>query len=220
MFNTMATMKSPQLLTASVLIAVPAFAQELRDWENPKLTGVNNEPPHATMVVCPDANTARRIEYAGNTQRVKSSFYRSLNGEWKYHYAQNHSGRVPNFWAKDFDDSGWKTIPVPANVEVEGYGIPIYVNIRYPWAEPWKPPFVPDNDPNNTVNSYRRTFTVPEDWNGRPVFITFDGVNSFFYLWVNGEKVGMGKDSRTPVEFDISKYVKAGENVLAVENFR
>jgi beta-galactosidase len=202
------------------LLSLAGTAQELRDWENPKLTGINNEPPHATMVNCPDANIAKRIEYASNAQRIKSSFYRSLNGEWKYHYASNHSGRVSNFWAKDFDDGNWKTIPVPSNVEVEGYGIPIYVNIRYPWPEPWKPPFVPENDPNNTVNSYRRTFSVPQDWNGRPVFITFDGVNSFFYLWVNGQKVGMGKDSRTPVEFEISKYVTTGENVLAVENFR
>jgi beta-galactosidase len=82
------------------------------------------------------------------------------------------------------------------------------------------PPVVPGDDPNNTVNSYRRTFTVPKDWNGRPVLITFDGVNSFFYLWVNGKKVGMGKDSRTPVEFDITSFIKPGENLLAVENFR
>ncbi len=128
-FLEMLTMKPSSLLfTASMLAVLSVAAQELRDWENPKVTGVNNEPPHATMVVCPDMNTARRIEYAGNTQRVKSSFYRSLNGEWKYQYGANHAGRVANFWAKDFDDTKWKTIPVPANVEVEGYGIPIYVN--------------------------------------------------------------------------------------------
>jgi beta-galactosidase len=83
-----------------------------------------------------------------------------------------------------------------------------------------EPPFVPLDEPNNTVNSYRRTFSVPKDWAGRPVFITFDGVNSFFYLWINGERVGMGKDARTPVEFDITKYLKPGENLLAVENIR
>ena len=122
--------------------------------------------------------------------------------------------------AKDFDDSKWKEIQVPANVEVEGYGIPIYVNIRYPWPEPWKPPFTPGNDPNNTVNSYRHTFDVPYHWPGRRIFLTFDGVNSFFFLWVNGQKAGLGKDSRTPVEFDISPYLKPGENLIAVENFR
>ena len=88
--------------------------------------------------------------------------------------------RVPDFWKTGFDDRSWARIPVPANVEMEGYGIPIYVNIQYPWRKPWKPPFVPEDDPNNTVNSYRRTFTVPKDWSGRRVLLTFDGVNSFF----------------------------------------
>ena len=126
---------------------------------------------------------------------MKSPFYRSLNGEWKYHYAQNQLSRVPDFWKPEFDDAKWSTIPVPANVEKHGYGVPIYVNIQYPWRKPWTPPFVPPDDPNNTVNAYRRTFTVPREWAGRRVFITFDGVNSFFYLWVNGQKVGLGKDA-------------------------
>ncbi|HZI32572.1 MAG TPA: glycoside hydrolase family 2 TIM barrel-domain containing protein, partial [Candidatus Binatia bacterium] len=193
------------------------------DWENPELTGINNEPPHATMVVCPDAKTALTIGPVCNAERVKSPFYRSLNGQWKYHYSSNQLARVPDFWLPDFDDSKWATIPVPANVEMEGYGIPIYVNIRYPWT--WHgvkptPPVVPPDDPNNTVNSYRHEFELPKDWDGRRVMITFDGVNSFFYLWVNGQKVGMGKDSRTPVEFDLTKYVKPGKNLIAVENFR
>jgi len=172
------------------------------------------------MVLCPDAKTALTIEYAANSQRAKSPFYRSLNDNWKYHYASNHLARVPGFWETGFDDSKWKTIPVPSNVEIYGYGIPIYVNSAYPWPKPWTPPRVPEDDPNNTVNSYRRSFTVPKDWAGRRVLITFDGVNSFFHLWVNGQKVGLGKDSRTPVEFDITPFLKPGENLLAVENFR
>ena len=197
--------------------------EQLKDWQNPKLTGLNNQPPHATMVLCPDARTAQRIEFVANSERIKSPLYRSLNGDWKYHYAANHTGRIPAFWTPDFDDRSWGTIPVPSNVELAGYGIPIYVNIKYPWT--WhgvkpNPPFVPEDDPNNTVNSYRRKFTVPGDWAGRRVHLTFDGVNSFFYLWINGQKVGLGKDSRTPVEFDITQYLKPGENQLAVENFR
>ncbi|HEX2100290.1 MAG TPA: glycoside hydrolase family 2 TIM barrel-domain containing protein, partial [Candidatus Synoicihabitans sp.] len=187
---------------------------------NPGFVGAGNLPPHASMVVCPDVDTALGIAHRTNRERVKSPWYRSLNGDWKYHYAANHSGRVPNFWAADFDDATWDTIPVPSNVEMHGYGIPIYVNIRYPWPEPWHPPEVPAQDPNNTVNHYRRTFTVPEGWAGRRVLITFDGVNSFFTLWVNGHEVGVGKDSRTPVEFDLTPYLKTGDNVLAVENFR
>ncbi len=192
----------------------------LQDWENPRLTGLNNLAPHATMVICPDAKTAQSIQWPTAAERIKSRFYRSLNGDWKYHYSKNQTERVADFWMPDFDDSQWRTITVPSNVEVLGYGIPIYVNIRYPWSEPWRPPFVPGDDENNTVNSYRRSFDLPQDWQGRRVLVTFDGVNSFFYLWVNGQKVGFGKDSRTPVEFDITSFVHPGRNVMAVENFR
>jgi beta-galactosidase len=200
-----------------------ASAQDPQEWETPRLTGINNQPPHATMVVCPDAQTALSVGVVDNRERVKSPFYRSLNGNWKYHYSPNPLARVPDFWKPDFDDGLWATIPVPSNVELSGYGIPVYVNIRYPWT--WhnagpNPPFVPPDDPNDTVNAYRRTFEVPAEWAGRHVFLTFDGVNSFFDLWINGQKVGMGKDSRTPVEFDITPYLKPGTNLLAVENFR
>jgi beta-galactosidase len=207
------------MLTAA-LILFGRTSVALEDWQDPQLTGQNTEQPHATMVICPDVATALSVQYAADSERCKSSFYRSLNGEWKYHYAQNHQGRVPGFWKADFDDSSWPTIPVPSNVEKHGYGVPIYVNIPYPWRKPWTPPFVPPDDPNNTVNSYRRSFTIPSAWSGRRVFITFDGVNSFFYLWISGQKVGFGKDSRTPVEFNITGYLREGENALAVENLR
>ena len=213
-------------IAAGILIASAAFSgraadsQELREWENPRLTGLSNLPPHATMIICPDAATARRIELTANSERVKSSFYRSLNGDWKYHYSSNQLARVPDFWATNFDDRAWDKIEVPSNVELSGHGIPIYVNFNFPWRKPWTPPSVPGDDPNNTVNSYRRTFEIPGGWAGRRVMLTFDGVNSFFDLWVNGQKVGMGKDSRTPVEFDITKYLQPGKNLIAVENFR
>lgn len=210
------------LAGALLILALEGYAQSesLKDWQNPRLTGINNLSPHATMVICPDAKTALKIGPVSNAERVKSPFYRSLNGQWKYHYSKNHSARVPDFWQPGFNDRTWTTIPVPANVEMRGYGIPIYVNIPYPWPKPWQPPFVPEDDPNNTVNSYRRTFTVPKEWSGRHVLLTFDGVNSFCQIWVNGQKVGMGKDSRTPLEFDITPFLAPGENLLAVENFR
>ncbi len=210
-------MKRASLLAAITLV-LPAAA--LEDWQDPQLTGLNNEPPHATLVICPDAATAGQIGVVCNAERVKSPFYRSLNGDWKYRYGKNHTERVPDFWKPEFNDAGWGTLPVPSNVEMHGHGIPIYVNIPYPWRKPWNPPFVPGDDPNNTVNHYRREFEVPADWNGRRIFITFDGVNSFFRLWVNGQQVGLGKDARTPVEFDLTKFVKPGKNLLAVENFR
>ena len=204
----------------AVAIFAQAAQQEMPEWENPRLTGLSNQPPHATMIICPDAATAKRIQFTANSERVKSSFYRSLNGDWKYHYSSNQLARLTEFWKPDFDDRAWDAIPVPSNVELSGHGIPIYVNFNFPWRPPWTPPLVPGDDPNNTVNAYRRTFEVPKAWAGRRVLLTFDGVNSFFDLWINGEKVGMGKDSRTPVEFDITKYLKEGKNWLAVENFR
>lgn len=205
------------VVPAAVLAADATGA--LKDWQNPETLGEGLEPPHATMVVCPDRATAMSIEWTDNSQRVKSPWYRSLNGQWKYHYSKNPLSRVPDFFRPDFDDRAWAEIPVPSNVEFHGYGVPIYVNIPYPWYKV-DPPFVPDDDPNATVNSYRRTFEVPEVWAGRQVFLTFDGVNSFFYVWINGRKVGMGKDSRTPVEFNVTQYLRPGQNLVAVENFR
>lgn len=199
---------------------VAALEDRGSDLQNPRVTGRNQLPPHATMVICPDRRTALRIGPVCNAERGKSPWYRSLNGLWRYHYASNALARIPDFWRTDFDDSRWSRIPVPSNVEMQGYGIPIYVNIRYPWPEPWEPPHVPREDPNNTVNQYRREFTVPRSWLGRRVLLTFDGVNSGFQVWVNGEWVGLGKDSRTPVEFDITRLVRPGRNLLAVENDR
>jgi len=208
------------LIGIAAATAHAADTQAPQEWENPRLTGLNNQSPHATMVICPDASTALEIRFAANSERVKSPFYRSLNGSWKYHYSSNQLARVPDFWSTNFDDRAWGKIEVPSNVELSGHGIPIYVNYNFPWRRPWTPPFAPGDDPNNTVNAYRRAFEIPGEWSGRRVMLTFDGVNSFFDLYINGQKVGMGKDSRTPVEFDITKFLQRGKNLIAVENFR
>ena len=112
----------------------------LNDWENPKLTGGNNMPPHAAMIVCPDAKTAHRIQFVANNERVKSPFYQSLNGKWKFYYATNQLGRIPDFALPEFNDRDWSLIEVPSNVELFGYGIPMYVNFRYPWTWHGTPP--------------------------------------------------------------------------------
>ena len=212
------SMANSRLLSHCLTGALLALASEvctrsetLKDWQNPQLTGVNNLAPHATMVICPDAKTALKIGPVSNAERVKSPFYRSLNGEWKYHYAKNHSGRVPDFWKPGFRRPGMGDDPGAGerrDARATASRSTSTSSIR--GASPGQPPFVPEDDPNNTVNSYRRTFTVPEEWAGRRVLLTFDGVNSFFYLWVNGQKVGMGKDSRTPVEFDITPFLAPG----------
>ena len=204
----------PLFLTACV------FAGDAPEWQDHKRLSEGVEKPHATQVACPDAATARTIGVTCNAERVKSPWFRSLNGQWKYHYSQTPAQRVAGFEAPGFDDGAWTTIPVPANVEMEGHGFPIYVNSQYPWKHPWNPPVIPADEPNNTVSSYRTTFTVPADWAGRRTFLAFDGINSFAYVWVNGQKLGFTKDSRTLQEFDISPIVKPGENKLAVEVFR
>lgn len=186
-------------------------AEPVHDWENPAVTSVNKEAPRAVRILYPDAALALRGE------ADKSPYVRSLNGLWRFHWVPKPADRPQDFYKADFDDAAWKTIPVPSNIEIQGYGIPIYTNIQYPWGKP-DPPHIPAD--NNSVGSYRMRFTLPEDWKGRHVFLRFDGVNSAFYVWVNGQKVGFSKDSRTAAEFNITKYLKEGENLLAVEVYR
>lgn len=181
------------------------------EWQDETRLHEGTEPPFATMARFADETTARAWH------RERSPFSHSLNGEWKFHWAPKPADRVAGFWEPGFDDGAWKTIPVPSNVELQGYGIPIYTNIKYPWR-PVEPPLIPEGD--NPVSAYRRTFRVPGEWAGREVFLTFDGVNSFFYVWLNGRKLGFSKDSRTPATFRLTPHVRAGDNLLAVEVFR
>ncbi len=203
------------VLAAGCLMAVVwganASADLHPDWENPQMVGRNKEAPRATAIPFADSLSAQVGEPAG------SPWYRSLNGEWSFHWSENPARRPVEFYRPDFDVGSWNTIPVPANWQLHGYGYPIYTNIRYAWGEP-DPPRVPHDF--NPVGSYRRTFTIPQGWVGRRVFLQFDGVSSAFYVWVNGHEVGYSQDSRTPAEFDITRYLVAGNNVLAAEVYR
>ncbi|MCB1131846.1 MAG: DUF4981 domain-containing protein, partial [Verrucomicrobiae bacterium] len=159
-------------------------------------------------------------------KRLESPWCMMLNGDWKFHWVNHPDKRPADFFRTDFDDSAWKTIPVPSNVELHGYGTPIYCNQPYPFQK--DPPRVMGEPPKNfttfternPVSSYRRTFTLPDSWTGRHTFLTFNGVSSAFYLWINGRKVGYSQDSRTPAEFDITDHLRRGENTLAVEVYR
>lgn len=162
--------------------------------------------------------------------RADSSLVHSLNGNWKFHWSPAPGAPV-DFFKPEFNVSDWKDIDVPSNWQMRGYGTPIYSNQRYTCIRDWPrvmtPPrngdeqafTTPKTEPN-AVGSYRRDFEVPADWNGRQVFVRFDGVDSFFYLFVNGQKVGFSKDSRTAAVFDITKYIHPGTNVLAAEVYR
>jgi len=189
----------------------PAAGQQPPDWENPKVFDVNKEPPHATLTPYADVKSALLDD------RARSPFVRSLGGSWKFQWVARPADRPMDFYRPDYDAGGWDEIPVPSNWQMHGYGLPIYVNIKYPFS-PAQPPRIPHE--NNPVGSYRRTFTVPDDWKGRRVFLHFEGVESAFYLWINGRKVGYSQGSRTPAEFDVTAYLKPGENLLAVEVYR
>ncbi|MDO4425745.1 MAG: glycoside hydrolase family 2 TIM barrel-domain containing protein, partial [Planctomycetia bacterium] len=191
------------------LLALPSAAQT-PDWENPKVFRINKEP--ARSVFYSYAEPAQALTFC----KKNSPFVKTIDGQWKFHFAKNPSERPVDFFKTDFDVTGWDDIKVPGNWQVQGYDYPIYTNIPYPFKA--NPPFVPAD--YNPVGSYRTNFEIPANWDGREIFIRFDGVGSAAYVWVNGEKVGFTEDSRTVAEFDITKYVKSGQNVLAVEVYR
>lgn len=161
------------------------------------------------------------LEDALRGDRDDSPYKLSLNGTWKFAWAPNPEARIADFHAPGYDASGWDEIPVPSHWQLQGYDYPQYTNIRYPWIDhdpDLKPPFAPTK--YNPVGSYIRTFTVPDAWQGQPVYISFQGVESAFYVWVNGELVGYSEDTFTPAEFDLTPYLIEGENKLAVEVYR
>ncbi|MGC9467879.1 MAG: glycoside hydrolase family 2 TIM barrel-domain containing protein, partial [Anaerolineae bacterium] len=181
------------------------------DWENPQVVGRNKEPAHATLLPYQDAESALKADREG------SVYFKLLNGDWHFAWSPNPASAPAGFYANSYDVAGWDAIPVPSNWQMQGYGTPMYTNVQYPFCPDYMPE-VPKDD--NPVGSYRTTFTVPDSWEGRQVFIVFDGVDSAFYLWVNGELVGYSQDSRLPAEFDLTPYLRPGENTLAARVYR
>ena len=200
------------VLGGSVAPSVASPSVQVPEWQDPAAVHRGIEPPAATFVRYARAPAAMTLEEA------RSPWVRSLNGAWRYHWSATPAERVDGFWETSFDDQAWDLLTVPANPEVEGYGVPIYTNVEYPWS-PVTPPLIPDGALNH-VSSYRRTFEVPAEWRGREVFVTFHGVSSFFKVWVNGTELGFSKDSRMPATFRLTQHLAAGENLLAVEVFR
>jgi len=218
-------MKQIVLSTAAalgILCMASAFsiAQTVPDWENPAVFGINKEKPHCTLIPYESAGKALQAD------RSRSDWYQSLNGKWKFRWSPDPDSRPVDFYKPLYNVQSWDTIPVPSNWQLLGYDTPIYSNTRYPFAK--NPPRVMDTPPvqyttfqmRNPVGSYRTEFSIPSKWKDRQVFIVFDGVESAFYLWINGQKVGYSQDSRTPAEFNITKYLQPGRNILAAEVYR
>lgn len=195
------------------------------DWENEKIFAVNKEPGRATFVPFSSAEELKADpSYRKEWVMPRSSRFLSLNGNWKFNWVKQPSERPVDFYKTKYDVSNWEEIPVPSNWEMYGYGTPIYTNVTYPHRN--NPPFIQgyrgktsDVEPN-PVGSYRREFTIPEDWKGDEIFLHFDGVYSAMYIWVNGKKVGYSQGASNDAEFNITAYVKPGKNMVAAEVYR
>lgn len=180
------------------------------DWENPLITGRNKRPGHVPMGAYPD------VDRALTCNRQSSPYVQSLNGIWKFHLAPCPEEVPGGFQAEGFDTASWANITVPGNWQLQGFDdIPIYTNVAYPFTP--DPPLVPKENP---TGCYRTKFTLDPSWIGRKILILFESVDSAFYLWVNGQEVGYSQDSRLPAEFDVTHFVRAGENTLAVQVMR
>jgi len=198
-----------------LIIFSPLFLKaqtKINDWENPEVFGINKEKAHATITLPGEKQNNPRII--------------SLNGTWKFKWSQNPETRPVDFYKTDYSVLEWDNILVPGNWEMQGFGTPIYTNIKYPFkvdlpkvsSEPEKN-FTSFAE-RNPVGSYCTTFKVPENWLDKLVFINFDGVQSAMYIWINGQKVGYSENSMSPAEFEISQYLRKGENKLAVEVYK
>ena len=202
-------------LISSILLISNGFSQERNIWddlENPAITGRNKLDAHAFYIPYADANQAFEDDWE------KSPYFLSLNGTWKFNWVKSPAQRPLDFYANDFNVDTWKDIPVPSNWELQGYGIPIYVNQPYEWTDDPQPPAIPHE--YNPIGSYVRYFDVPENWDGRKMILHFGAVKSAMYVWINGHELGYSQGSKTPAEFDITDYLKPKNNKLAVEVFR
>ncbi|MDX1283613.1 MAG: glycoside hydrolase family 2 TIM barrel-domain containing protein, partial [Draconibacterium sp.] len=181
-----------------------------KPWEDPQICEINKEKPHAYFI--PFAS----VDQARTEDKWQSPLLKSLNGKWKFNLSQNLKERPHWFFKDDFDTRNWDEIDVPGNWEVLGFDYPIYTNVKYPHAK--TPPLIQEH--YNPVGSYKTSFEIPGEWDGKDIIIHFGAVSSCMNLWVNEQFVGYSEDSKTPAEFNITKYLKGGKNTMAVEIFR
>ncbi|MBQ9231560.1 MAG: hypothetical protein IJ190_10365 [Prevotella sp.] len=199
------------LLILSLLISLPVVSRNHHDWEDNHVLQINREPARAYFIPFDKQKGDRML---------------SLNGIWRFRWTKTPDERIKDFYRTDFDASGWKTLAVPANWEVNGYGTPIYISAGYPFKI--DPPYVMKEpkkewttyEERNPTGQYKRTFTLPKDWNNGQTFLRFEGVMSAFYVWINGKKVGYSQGSMEPSEFNITQYLQTGSNQIAIEVYK
>lgn len=189
-------------------------AQDASRWHNVDVNQQNRAPRRATFFAFENQDKAQAFE------KKKSTNYLSMEGTWKFNFVKDYNKRPVNFFAANFDDSQWKDFPVPGLFELNGYGDATYKNIGYAWATQFdpNPPYI--SELNNYTGSYRRTFDLPKDWKGKDVYFHVGSATSNLTLWVNGKYVGYSEDSKVAAEFNISKYLKPGKNLIAMQVMR
>ena len=201
------------LLSVCVCLSMTTFARQ-KEWQDPQVNAINRAPMRAAYFAYPTAEAAQ----AG--RREKASNFLSLNGRWKFNWVKNETDRPVDFYQVDFEDQYWVDFPVPGLWELNGYGDPVYKNVGYAWHNQFRsnPPLIESE--NNHVGSYRKTFDLPADWKGQQVYLHVGSATSNLYVWVNGKFVGYSEDSKVAAEFDITKYLKPGKNLIAMQIYR
>jgi beta-galactosidase len=194
-------------LSVAIITCAYELSAQNPDWENPEVFAINKEDTRTTSLPYPNENLAATDEFS------KSPYYRSLDGLWKFRWMPKIAEVPEGFYAENYDDAKWIDMPVPGNWEFNGYGVPMYVNSGFSFEA--KPPYIDRED--SPTGCYRQEFNIPEDWDGRRVFIHFEGGTNSMYLWVNGQKAGYTESAKNPAEFDITDYIRKGKNLLACE---
>ena len=208
------TIANVSLCLALLSMSSGALAQSESRWQNVNINQQNREPRRANFFAF------ENLEKAQSFDKKKSANYLSMEGMWKFYFVKDHNKRPANFFALKYDDSQWKDFPVPGLFELNGYGDATYKNIGYAWATQFdpNPPYI--SELNNYTGSYRRTFELPKDWKGKDVYFHVGSATSNLTLWVNGKYVGYSEDSKVAAEFNISKYLKPGKNLIAMQVMR
>ena len=208
------TIANVSLCLAMLSMSSGALAQSESRWQNVNINQQNREHRRANFFAF------ENLEKAQSFDKKKSANYLSMEGMWKFNFVKDHNKRPANFFALKYDDSQWKDFPVPGLFELNGYGDATYKNIGYAWATQFdpNPPYI--SELNNYTGSYRRTFELPKDWKGKDVYFHVGSATSNLTLWVNGKYVGYSEDSKVAAEFNISKYLKPGKNLIAMQVMR
>ena len=202
------------LLAMMMMATVGVAAQQAPEWKNPQVNQMNREARRAHFFAY------ETQELAAKAQKQQSARFMSMEGMWRFCFVKDHQNAPKDFFTLKYDDSKWVDFPVPGLFEINGYGDRIYKNIGYAWGTTFdtNPPFI--GETNNYTGSYRRTFILPDDWKGQQVYFHVGSATSNLKVWVNGKLVGYSEDSKVAAEFDVTKYVKKGENLIAMQVMR